>query len=266
MQTNTTGAPAAAIAQDRTIGMVIELMRTNRMPHAREIAEELLTTAKAQRWDPAEAVRVLLEAEATGRNKSMLDTRRKRAGFPTGKTFEAWDPSISSIPTATSDYLRTLEWVRRKENLIACGPAGTGKSMLLEALGHQAIEAGMSVSWLNMEDLGSLVRRHRIDDSVNKAIAKVTGSDLICIDDIGLLPVSDDAAEGFYRIVDAAYEKRSLAISSNIHPAGFDQLMPKTLATATVDRLLHHAHVCQTSGESIRLIQAQSGKGTLPMG
>ncbi|RAX45345.1 ATP-binding protein, partial [Arthrobacter sp. AQ5-05] len=223
------------------------------------------TTAKAQRWDPAEAVRVLLEAEAAGRNKSMLDTRRKRAGFPSGKTFQAWDPSISSIPTATTDYLRTLEWVRRKENLIACGPAGTGKSMLLEALGHQAIDAGMSVSWLTLEDLGSLVRRHRIDDSVNKAIAKITGSDLVCIDDIGLLPVSDDAAEGFYRIVDAAYEKRSLAISSNIHPAGFDQLMPKTLATATVDRLLHHAHVCQTSGESVRLIQAQSGKGILPM-
>lgn len=60
-------------------------------------------------------------------------------------------------------------------------------------------------------------------------------------------------------MVDAAYEKRSLAISSNIHPAGFDQLMPKTIATATVDRLLHHAHVCQTSVESIRLIQAQSG-------
>ncbi|WP_257963049.1 ATP-binding protein, partial [Micrococcus luteus] len=63
-------------------------------------------------------------------------------------------------------------------------------------------------------------------------------------------PVADDAAEGLYRIVDAAYEKRSVAISSNLHPAGFDELMPKTLATATVDRLLHHAHVCQTTGGS----------------
>ena len=186
MPTNTTGTPAAGTLRDHTISQVIDLMHTNRMPHARAMAEELLTTAKAQRWDPAEAVRVLLEAEAAGRNKSMLDTRRKRAGFPSGKTFQAWDPSISSIPTATTDYLRTLEWVRRKENLIACGPAGTGKSMLLEALGHQAIDAGMSVSWLTLEDLGSLVRRHRIDDSVNKAITKVMGSDLVCIDDIGL--------------------------------------------------------------------------------
>lgn len=265
MPANTTGAPATGTKMDHTISSVIELMRTNRMPHAREIAADLLTTAKAQRWDPAEAVRVLLEAEATGRNKSMLDTRRKRAGFPSGKTFHAWDSSISSIPAATTDYLRTLEWVRRKENLIACGPSGTGKSMLIEALGHQVIDEGMSVSWLSMEDLGSLVRRHRIDDSVSKAITKVTNADLICIDDIGLLPVSGDAAEGFYRIVDAAYEKRSIAISSNLHPAGFDQLMPKTIATATVDRLLHHAHLCQTSGESIRLIQAQNGKGIMPM-
>ncbi len=66
---------------------------------------------------------------------------------------------------------------------------------------------------------------------------------LIVVDDIGLLPVSPDAAEGFFRLVDAAYEKRSVAVSSNVHPAAFDELMPKTLATATVDRLLHHAHV-----------------------
>ncbi|WP_342451784.1 ATP-binding protein [Arthrobacter sp. H16F315] len=82
---------------------------------------------------------------------------------------------------------------------------------------------------------------------------------------MGLLPVGTDAAEGLYRLVDAAYEKRSIAVSSNLHPAGFDELMPKTLATATVDRLLHHAHVCQTSGESIRLSQALAGKGVTPM-
>ncbi|TFC50733.1 ATP-binding protein, partial [Cryobacterium shii] len=90
-------------------------------------------------------------------------------------------------------------------------------------------------------------------------------ADLIVVDDIGLLEVGADAAEGLYRLVDAAYEKRSIAVSSNLHPAGFDALMPKTLATATVDRLLHHAHVCQTSGDSIRLTQALAGKGVTAM-
>ena len=85
------------------------------------------------------------------------------------------------------------------------------------------------------------------------------------IDDIGLLAVAADAAEGLYRLVDAAYEKRALALSSNLHPSGFDELMPKTLATATVDRLMHHAHLCQTSGDSIRMSQALAGTGTTPL-
>jgi DNA replication protein DnaC len=95
-----------------------------------------------------------------------------------------------------------------------------------------------------------LVRRHRADDSINKAIAKLIRADLILVDDVGLLPVSADAAEALFRVIDAAYEKRSIAISSNIHPSGFDELMPKTMATAiaTVDRLLHHAHILITKG------------------
>jgi DNA replication protein DnaC len=110
-----------------------------------------------------------------------------------------------------------------------------------------------------------LVGRHRADDSVSKAIARVLRADLVVVDDIGLLAVAQDAAEGLYRLVDAAYEKRSVAISSNLHPAAFDELMPKTLATATVDRLLHHAHVCETTGDSVRLTQALAGKGVRPL-
>jgi DNA replication protein DnaC len=86
------------------------------------------------------------------------------------------------------------------------------------------------------------------------------------IDDVGLLPVSADAAEALFRVIDAAYEKRSIAISSNIHPSGVDELMPKSIATATVDRLLHHAHVLITDGQdSYRLAQATTGKGVKPL-
>ena len=69
-----------------------------------------------------------------------------------------------------------------------------------------------------------------------------------------------------FRVIDAAYEKRSIAVSSNIHPSGFDELMPKTIATATVERLLHHAHVVITDGQdSYRLAQATAGKGVTPL-
>jgi DNA replication protein DnaC len=66
-------------------------------------------------------------------------------------------------------------------------------------------------------------------------------------------------------MVDAAYERRSQAVSSNLHPSGFDEIMPKTLATATVDRLLHHAHVVVTGGDSHRLTEATGGQGVVPL-
>jgi DNA replication protein DnaC len=242
------------------------LLRRMRLPHIRRTAPEVLATAKAQRWDPTEVLKVLLTEEVAGRDRSSLATRRARAAFPTGKTFDAWDENLSSLPVATQSALRTLEWIDRRENLVVCGPAGTGKTFMLEALGQSAVEAGKHVAWFTLEALGVLVRKHRADDSLSKAITRILRADLVIVDDIGLLAVGPDAAEGLYRLIDAAYERRSVAVSSNLHPSGFDELMPKTLATATVDRLLHHAHLCQTSGESVRLSQALNGKGVSPLG
>ncbi|GLW57726.1 MULTISPECIES: IS21-like element helper ATPase IstB [Kitasatospora] len=242
----------------------IELTKRLKLPHIRRSLPDIIPTAKAQRWDPAEVVRVLLSEEAAGRDRANLHTRRKRAGFPTGKTFGDWDETASAIPRHTQDALKSLEWVGRRENLCVCGPSGTGKSHFTEALGQAAVESGMTVAWFTIEDLGALVRRHRADDSIARALARIIRSDLILVDDIGLLPVSPDAAEGFYRLVDAAYERRSIAVSSNLHPSGFDEIMPKTLATATVDRLMHHAHIVVTQGDSYRLTQATTGKGVKP--
>lgn len=241
------------------------LLRRLRLPHIRRCAPEIIATARAQRWEPAELLRALLVEEQAGRERSSLATRRAAAAFPTGKNFDVWDPATSSIPAPTQTALRTLEWVHRKENLVVCGPSGTGKSMFLEALGQQAIETGMKVAWFTLENLGGLVRRHRADDTVTRAVTRILNSELVVIDDIGLLPVSPDAAEGLYRLVDAAYEKRSIAVSSNLHPSGFDEIMPKNLAGATVDRLLHHAHLCLTTGDSVRLQQATTGKGVKPL-
>jgi DNA replication protein DnaC len=255
------GVPAAPPLPDD----LEALLRRLRLPHIRRHAPEVIATAKAQRWEPAEVLRALFAEEAAGRERSALATRRAAAAFPTGKTFDAWKPEASSIPAPTQQALRTLEWVHRRENLVVCGPSGTGKTFLLEALGQQAVGAGLKVAWFTLEDLGGLLRRHRADDTVSKAIARVLRADLVVVDDIGLLPVAQDAAEGLYRLVDAAYEKRSVAISSNLHPAAFDELMPKTLATATVDRLLHHAHVCRTSGDSVRLSQALAGQGVMAL-
>ncbi len=94
-------------------------------------------------------------------------------------------------------------------------------------------------------------------------MTEICSCDLIVIDDIGMLPAGQDAAEAFYRVIDAAYERRSITATSNIHPSGFDSIMPKTLATATVDRLLHHAHLLTTKGDSHHLAETLAGKGVI---
>ena len=149
-----------------TIDEIETLCRRLRLRYIREQAPDVLATAKAQRWDPTELLRVLLEAEAAGRDRSTIENRRRKARFPAGKTFEAWDPARSTIASPTQQGLRTLEWVDRHENLVIAGPSGTGKSHFCEALGHAAIDNARTVVWFSIEDRGALVRRHRVDDTI----------------------------------------------------------------------------------------------------
>jgi DNA replication protein DnaC len=241
------------------------VLRRMRLPYLRKAAPDVLATARAQRWDPAEVLRVLLGEEVTGRNSATRRMRRKTANFPTGKTFSSWRAEESSISEATQNSLSTLEWVGRHENLAVAGPSGTGKSHFVEALAHAAIENDMRVSWFTLETLTAAIGKAKVDGSVARTISRICGCDLIVVDDIGMLPAGQEAAEAFYRIIDAAYERRSIAVTSNIHPSGFDSIMPKTLATATVDRLLHHAHLVTTKGESHRLAEAIAGKGVVAL-
>lgn len=241
------------------------LLRRMRLPYLRKAAPEVCATAQAQRWDPAEVLKVLLAEEVAGRDGATRRNRRRAAGFPTGKTFESWLPDRSSIPAPTQAALRTLEWIGRAECLAVTGPSGSGKSHFVEALGHAVIEAGMRVSWFSLETLTATLGRAKVDASISRVVARICRAELIVIDDIGMLPAGQEAAEAFYRVIDAAYERRSVAVTSNLHPAGFDTIMPKTLATAAVDRLLHHAHVIVTDQGSHRLEEAMAGKGVVPL-
>ena len=241
------------------------LFRRMRLPYLRRAAPEVCATARAQRWEPAEVLRVLLAEEVKGRDAATRSIRRKAAGFPSGKTFGSWRQERSSIAHPTQQALMTLEWVGRAENLAICGPSGTGKTHFCEALGAAVIEKGMRVAWFTLESLTATIGRAKVDASVQRVVARICRADFIVIDDIGMLPSGQEAAEAFYRVIDAAYEKRSVALTSNLHPAGFDTIMPKTLATAAVDRFLHHAHMVLTEGGSLRLAEATAGKGVKPL-
>jgi DNA replication protein DnaC len=224
------------------------LIRRMRLPYLRKAAPDVIATARAQRWEPAEVLRVLLAEEVAGRDAATRRMRRKTAAFPSGKTFSSWRREESSVPEATQNALATLEWISRAENLVIAGPSGTGKSHLAEALAHAAIEKDLRVAWFTLETLTAAMTRAKADASVARTVTRICRADLIVVDDIGMLPAGQDAAEAFYRITDAAYERRSVAVTSNIHPSGFDTIMPKTLATATVDNRSTHRFQGSVSG------------------
>ena len=139
------------------------------------------------------------------------------------------------------------------------------KSHFTEDLAQAAIENDLRVAWFTLETLSAAISKSKVDGSTARAVARICRADLIVIDDIGLLPVGEDAAEAFYRIIDAAYERRSIAVTSNIHPSGFDTIMPKTLAGSEhrpphAPRPPRHHH-----RRLHRLAEALAGKGVIPL-
>jgi DNA replication protein DnaC len=98
------------------------LMRGMRLPYMRKAAPDVLATARAQRWDPAEVLRLLIAEEVIGRDAATRRLRRHSANFPTGKTLASWRAEDSTIPEPTQNSLVTLEWIGRAEDLVIAGP------------------------------------------------------------------------------------------------------------------------------------------------
>ena len=94
-------------------------------------------------------------------------------------------------------------------------------------MAHAAIEADLRVAWFTLESLTTTIGKAKVDGTAARTVARVCRCDLIVVDDIGMLPAGQEAAEAFYRVVDAAYERRSVAVTSNIHPAGSTRSCPR---------------------------------------
>jgi len=199
----------------------------------------------------------------TARDAANAERRLRAAGFPTPKSLEEFALAQSSVPRPTYDYLASLEWVRASENLCLVGPAGTGKSHLLIALGHAAVSAGHRVRYLTAAELIELLYRGLADNSVGKQIAALLHCELVIVDEVGLAPLDATGTQLLFRLVAGAYERRSLAIASHWPFEDWGRFLPEqTTAVSLLDRLLHHATVVVTEGESYRMKEARSRRTT----
>jgi DNA replication protein DnaC len=187
----------------------------------------------------------------------------KTAAFPVIKTLDELDRSACSIPGPALDYLASLEWIRAKENLCLVGPAGTGKSHVLVALGVAAVHTGHKVRYFTAADLTETLYRGLADNSVGRIIENLLRNDLILVDEVEFAPLDDTGAQLLSRLISAAYERPALGIASHWPFESWGRFLPEhTTAVSLLDRLLHHANVVITAGDSYRMRQARARGGT----
>jgi DNA replication protein DnaC len=166
-------------------------------------------------------------------------------------------------PAPALDYLATLEWITARENLCLAGPAGTGKSHVLAAVGISAVHAGHKARYFTAAGLIGTLYRGPAGNSAGRVIDTLLRNDLILIGAAGFAPLNDTSAQLLSRFVSAACQRRSPGIGSHWPFGPWGRFLPEhTTAVSLPDRLLHHANIVVTAGDSLRMRQARARRGT----
>ena len=196
----------------------------------------------------------LLHDEVDRRESKQLSLRLRRAGFEALKSIEDFDFQFNpNVPKAKVLDLATCQFVERKANVVIIGKTGVGKSHLAQALGQRACRAGYSALYVAAHDLLTQLRASRADQTYDQKLARFAAPDLLIVDDLGLRPLSGDEPIDLYEIIRSRYERGAMVITSNRDTSEWYPLFgDPLLASAAMDRLLHHAHVIDIDGESYR--------------
>lgn len=203
---------------------------------------------------PAEFLLRVLSDEVERREGKQLEQRLRRAAFEANKTFENFDFLFNpKVPKAKIIDLATCGYIARKENVLFVGQSGVGKSHLAQALGHRGCLAGYEVLYTPAHQLLGSMRAARADGTYDRRLARLAAVDLLIIDDLGLHPLRHDEPTDLYELIRVRYEVGPVVITSNRDIEEWPPLFGDALlASAAMDRLLHHAHVIDIEGESYR--------------
>ncbi len=204
----------------------------------------------------------LVEMEMIDRERRMVERRIKAARFPAVKSLDSFD--FAAIPRLNKMQVLEMarcEWIERRENAIALGPSGTGKTHVALGLGLAACQKGLSVGFTTAAALVSEMMEARDERRLLRFQKQMVGYKLLIIDELGFVPLSKTGAELLFELISQRYERGSTLITSNLP---FDEWTEtfgsERLTGALLDRLTHHVSILEMNGESYRLAHSRARK------
>ena len=241
-------------AHEQTYSDIHHAARQLQTPVIGDVFAQLADQAREENWTHEEYLAGVLERQVGVRSANSVKARTTAARFPTIKTLEDFDHSaISPKARDMVAHLATGVFVTRADNVIWLGPPGVGKTHLAIALGHIVCAQGSRVifdsaaGWVNqLADAHSQGR-------LNAELKRLDRYRLLIVDELGYLPLTAEAAALFFQLIAHRYEKSAIMITSNLAFSRWGETLgDEAVATATIDRLVHHAHVITIDAESYR--------------
>ncbi|EOX9336985.1 IS21-like element helper ATPase IstB [Escherichia coli] len=212
-----------------------------------------------------------LQQEWNGRHQRGMESRLKQARLPWVKTLEQFDFTFQpGIDRKVVRELAGLAFVERSENVILLGPPGVGKTHLAIALGVKAVDVGHRVLFMPLDRLIATLMKAKQENRLERQLQQLSYARVLILDEIGYLPMNREEASLFFRLLNRRYEKASIILTSNKGFADWGEMFgDHVLATAILDRLLHHSTTLNIKGESYRLKEKRKAgvltKNTTPI-
>ena len=230
-------------------------LKSLRLPTVLREYGKLAKQAAAEGLDHVQFLARLIELEMIDRERRMIERRIKAAKFPAVKSLDSFD--FKAIPALNKMQVLELarcEWVDRRENVIALGPSGTGKTHIALGLGLSACQKGLSVGFVTAAALVHELMEARDERRLLRLQKQMVSHKLLIIDELGFVPLSKTGAELLFELISQRYERGSTLITSNLP---FDEWTEtfgsERLTGALLDRLTHHVNILEMNGESYRL-------------